>query len=153
MSRPQGPQLHRVVVPAEGAVRAHPDPLALPNAPRPGEIQRNRFDDPAGQFLVRYLASTLRGALLEVLVGFRTSLPLERRLAEVAGVEDPAELEAPGLVPLGFLSRLRVAHIGPRLASTWFVDVAATDSQTVLGAHPVVASAGGGRARPPAAHL
>ena len=60
-------------MPAGGAVRVHPDPLALPGMLRPGEVARNRFDDPAGQFRVRYLASTLRGALLEVLAGFRTS--------------------------------------------------------------------------------
>lgn len=51
------------------------------------------------------------------------------------------ELEPPGSVPAGLLSRLRVAHIGPQLATTWFVDVAATSSQTLLGAHPAVVSA------------
>ncbi len=76
-------------MPAGGAVRVHRDPLALPSALRGGEVARNRFDDPSGQFLVRYLATTLRGALLEVLAGFRTSPALERQLAEVAGVESP----------------------------------------------------------------
>ena len=128
-------------MPAGGAVRVHPDPLALPGMLRPGEVARNRFDDPAGQFRVRYLASTLRGALLEVLAGFRTSPSLERRLAEVTGVEGPDELEPPGLVPPGLLFRLRVARIGPQLTTTWFVDVAATSSQTLLGAYPAVVAA------------
>ena len=141
MSRPQGPQLARVVIPAGGALRVHPDPLALPSALRGGEVARNRFDDPSGQFLVRYLATTLRGALLEVLAGFRTSPALERRLAEVTGVEGPDELEPAGVVPAGLLARLQVARIGTSLATTWFVNVAATASQTVLGAHPVVDSA------------
>lgn len=140
MSQPKGPQLARVVMPAGGAVRVHRDPLALPSALRGGEVARNRFDDPSGQFLVRYLATTLRGALLEVLAGFRTSPALERRLAEVGGVEGPDELEPPGVVPAGFLARLQVARIGTRQATTWFVDVAATISQTVLGAHPFVSS-------------
>ena len=127
-------------MPAEGAVRVHPDPLALPSALRGGEVARNRFDDPSGQFLVRYLATTLRGALLEVLAGFRTSPALERRLAEVAGVEGPDEMEPAGVVPAGFLGRLQVTRIGTCHATTWFVDVAATTSQTVLGAHPLVGS-------------
>jgi len=119
----------------------HADPLALPGFPRPGEAPRNRFDDPEGQFRVRYLATTRRGALLEILAGFRPSPPLERSLSEVVGVEGRDDLEPPGLVPAGFLTRLRVARIGPRLAGTWFVDIAAVESQTVIGTHPAVAAA------------
>lgn len=129
-------------MPAGGAVRVHPDPLALPGMLRLGEVAPTASTTPPASSASGYLASTLRGALLEVLAGFRTSPPLERRLAEESPVwEGPDELEPPGLVPPGFLSRLRVAHIGPQLATTWFVDVAATSSQTLLGAHPAVVSA------------
>ncbi|MHB8296174.1 MAG: RES domain-containing protein [Acidimicrobiales bacterium] len=141
MSRLPGLGLRLVTMPAQGGVRVHPDPLALPGAPRPGEQPRNRFDDPAGQFRARYLASTLRGALLEVLAGFRVSAALEQRLAEVVGVAGPDDLEPAGVVPPGLLARLNVARIGPRLATTSFVDAAATTSQTVLGAHPLVGAA------------
>ncbi|MHB1500627.1 MAG: hypothetical protein ACYDD0_00180 [Candidatus Dormibacteria bacterium] len=135
------PGLRRAAMLPEGGVRVHPDPQSLPGFPRPGEVPRNRFDDPEGQFRVRYLATTRRGALLEVLAGFRSSPPLERSLGEVVGVEGPEDLEPPGLVPAGFLARLRVARIGPRLVGIWFVDIAAVESQTALGTHPAVAAA------------
>lgn len=119
----------------------HRDPVALPGVLRAGEVPRNRFDDPAGQFRVRYLATTRRGALLEVLAGFRFSPMLEQRLGEVVGVEGPEDLETPGMVPAGFIACLRVAWIGPRLDSAWFADIAAAESHTVLGTHPVLAAA------------
>lgn len=113
----------------------------MPALSPPGAPPRNRFDDPDGQFRVRYLATTLRGALLEVLAGFRTSASLERRLADVSGVADETDLEPPGTVPAVFLARLRVARIGPRDPSTWFVDVTAVETHTVLGTHPQIAGA------------
>lgn len=136
-------------MPAGGAIRVHPNPFALPSIPRGGEAGCNRFDDPTGQFRVRYLASTLRRALLEVLAGFRASPSLEHRLAEVISVDGLDDLEPPGVVPAKFLSRLLVARIAPQSpTTTWFVDVAATSSQTLLGAHSAIVSASSQRAGP-----
>ncbi len=62
-------------LPVDGAVRVHPTPDQLPARRRNDETGPYRFDDPRSDhldsFRVRYLASTLRGCLLEVLAGFR----------------------------------------------------------------------------------
>ena len=127
-------------MPAVGAVRVHPDPGALPRFPPAGEPPRNRFDDPRGQFRVRYAATTRRGALIEVLAGFRPNPATENLLAAVSRVTDDLSLPQAGSVPSGLLGRLRIAYLGPRAADTWFVDVAAVQSQTVLGTLTEVAN-------------
>lgn len=136
-----GPGLRQVRLPAAGVVRAHPDPGALPRFPGPGEVPRNRFDDPAGEFRVRYAATTVRGAFLEVLAGFRSNGPVEARLAAVTGVVGQQRLEPAGAVPAGLLDRLRIARLGARSVAAWFVDVAAVETQTLLGGMPAVVAA------------
>jgi hypothetical protein len=105
-------------------------------------VPHNRFDDPDGQFRVRYAASTRRGAFAEVLAGFRLHGPVEARLAAVTDTTAGEEQLAPaGTVPARLLARLRIARMGARSVDTWFVDVATVETQTVLGATPAVAAA------------
>jgi hypothetical protein len=69
-------------------VRVHADPLYLPRPPLdpPGE---NRFDDPTGQFVVRYTGATLYACLVESMAWARRE-DVEAELATVAGI-DPAD--------------------------------------------------------------
>lgn len=136
------PVLARTVLPDGGVVRVHPDPTALPSRPGPHELPHNRFDDPHGQFRVRYAASTRRGAVIEVLAGFRPHGVVEARPAAVTNTPaDDQQLAPASVVPAGLLTRLRTTSIGPPSSHTWFVDVAAVASQTVLGTVPRVAAA------------
>jgi hypothetical protein len=80
--------------PAEGVLRVHFDPAALPHlGDEPGV---NRFDDPRprtiDRFLMRYAATTLRGCLLELLASFRDNTDADER---VAGIDD----DDPDLLP------------------------------------------------------
>lgn len=84
--------LSPAVLPASPLFRVHPSPRALPALPRAGEAGRNRWDDPLGEFRVRYAATHLRGSMVELLSRFRDSADAERLLAEVEGVD---ELDGP----------------------------------------------------------
>jgi hypothetical protein len=93
--------------PRPGAVRVAANPTALPDHRR----GVNRFDDPQGQFLVRYLADTHRGCLIELLARFRPDATAEARIASVSGVEDPADGAHPGPAAVqDWLSKQHVAH-------------------------------------------
>jgi hypothetical protein len=81
--------------PVAGAYRVHPAPELLPLAPRPGEPGRNRFDDPEGEFRVRYLASTLRGCCVELLARWQDDQVAENHLAEVEGLDEFDDLDLP----------------------------------------------------------
>jgi len=88
-----------VAAPPEGLWRIHRDPTALPQRPGPGEQPPNRFDDPRGDYRVRYLATNRRGAFLEVLARFRRSPETEERLGGVTEVDDALEPALPASVP------------------------------------------------------
>jgi RES domain len=67
------PRSSVVPFPTTGALRVNPTPDQLPSWRRIAERGPYRFDDPKepGSFRVRYLATTLRGCLLEILAQFR----------------------------------------------------------------------------------
>lgn len=84
--------------PAEGVLRVHFDPSALPRlGDEPGA---NRFDDPRprtiDRFLIRYAATTLRGCLLELLAAFRSNSEAEDRLIAIDD-DDPELVPAPDI--------------------------------------------------------
>lgn len=73
-------------LPEAGSWRVHPQPEALPRLAHDGP-GLNRYDDPPGQFVVRYVADNLTGALLETMARFRPAPAAEALLAAVTGVE------------------------------------------------------------------
>lgn len=94
--------------PPAGVLRVAPDPARLPSEPRGGEPGPNRFDDPEGRFVVRYLADSLRGCLIELLARFRRNDTAEARIAAVVGATDDSG--HPGAEALAdWLPRQRVA--------------------------------------------
>jgi hypothetical protein len=105
-----------VAWPAEGVVRVHFDPGALPHlGDEPGV---NRFDDPRprtiDRFLMRYAGTTLRGCLLELLASFRDNREADERLAAVD--DDDPDLVPQPAVPAwqhiaDFLQGRRIATI------------------------------------------
>lgn len=110
-------------LPADGVWRVHPEPELLPRAPRfeEGEVAQSRFDDPAGQYKVRYAGQTLRGALLEVLsASFRVRQSVEDRIAaitnaepepgDLADLDEVKEVEGPGQVPERWLAAQSAAR-------------------------------------------
>lgn len=126
--------------PPTGAVRVAAEPAALPTHRRPV----NRFDDPQCQFLVRYLADTLRGSLVELLARFRFDTEAEDRIAKVTGVDtaegDGAYVAAAALGD--WLARQRVATCSlatPRRAVLLFVNDARLLAE--LNHHPRVRAA------------
>lgn len=84
--------------PADGVLRVHPDPAALP--PVGDGAGYNRFDDPrpgtADRYFVRYTATTLRGCLLELLDWLRPAPEAAAR--ETAVIDDePAQANGDGV--------------------------------------------------------
>ncbi len=64
----------------------------------------NRWDDPDGRFRVAYAASSLRGALLEVLAQFRVDPQLDKALVEID--DDPSHPTQPaGVVRRSWFDR------------------------------------------------
>lgn len=103
--------------PAAGAVRVHPTPDLLPSRRRQGERAAYRYDDPDGPegpnpFLVRYLATTLRGCLVEVLAQFRPAdAETTDLLGQVSNVDDDAEHEDIPRRGLGsYLAKVKVGR-------------------------------------------
>lgn len=123
--------------PAAGAVRVHRAPTQL--RPRESDSRPDRFDDPRNEYRVRYLATTLRGALLEVLDHFRPDADAEASLSSVTGVEgiDMLEEEPAGLMPEKWLSDQRVT-IGTIGGHALFVDVANATTLAALYYESVV---------------
>jgi len=80
-----------VTPPVQGALRVHPAPDVLPPRPREGEPGRNRFDDPQGEFRVRYMADTLRGCLVELMARWQEDLDAEEVLSAVDGLDEFGE--------------------------------------------------------------
>lgn len=102
--------------PAEGALRVHRAPGALPQlGDEPGT---NRFDDPrprtVDRFLMRYAATTLRGCLLELLAPLRPHPTAALREAAV-DVDDVDLVSAPDAEPwqhlADFLGGRKVARL------------------------------------------
>jgi len=98
-------------VPAAGVWRLHRDPEQLPPASEhPGD---NRYDDPRrnadGRFLVRYLATSLRGCALEALAWLRPDEEAKRRTEDVVG-EDGDDARSLADAVADFLATRKVAR-------------------------------------------
>src|SRR3954451_11762846 len=137
-------QFFSLAFPVNGAVRVHPEPAALPRLRREGP-GRNRFDDPAGIFTVRYAADTLHGCLVETMARFRPHPETESILAAIAGVNESDVHELAYADPsLGVAEWLAQQHIG-RLeitsATPLLVDVEHAEMLDALDAHPDVRTA------------
>ena len=106
-----------VTFPAQ-AYRVHQDPGAVYEQSGPPRIvpdyeAPNRFDDPFGRFVVRYLANQLTGSMLEVLAWHRPHEPTETAAAAIEGLEDPGFAEMPDPSPIeGVASFLRSRKVG-----------------------------------------
>lgn len=81
------PDFSQRPLPDGGAWRVHPEPAALPRLSHEGP-GGNRYDDPLGEYAVRYAAENLTGALLETMARFRPAPEAEVLLAAVTGIED-----------------------------------------------------------------
>jgi hypothetical protein len=138
-------QFLSLAFPPDGAVRVHPEPAALPRLRREGP-GRNRFDDPAGIFTVRYAADTLHGCLVETMARFRPHPETESILAAIAGVNDESDINEPAYADpsLGVGEWLAQQHVG-RLeitsAAPLLVDVEHAAMLDALDAHPDVRTA------------
>lgn len=124
-------------LPTRGALRVAVDPARLPSEPRGGEPGRNRFDDPDGRFVVRYLAESLRGCLLELLARFRHSHTAEARIAAVTGADD--DYDQPGADALAdwlSLQQVGVCHLVEPAGALF--DINDPELLLKLDAHPEV---------------
>lgn len=93
-------------------------------------IFTNRWDDPDGRFRVAYAASSLRGALLEVLAQFRVDPQLDESLAEID--DDPAYPTQPaGVVRRSWFDRRSASSA---LLSGRFCQI--TRSETIRALRP-----------------
>lgn len=107
--------------PHTGAWRLHRAPTQL--SPRDHNPPRDRWDDPEHEYRVRYFATTMRGAMLEVLDHFRPNADTEAGLAEVdADGLDMLEEEFAGSVPDKWLTSQRFVR-GIVKDDATFVDV------------------------------
>jgi hypothetical protein len=106
----------RVDYPGDGTLRVSWDPTRLEGTrrvgqPGPSPAEGNRFDDPLGEFLVRYTADRLRGCLVETMSRFRSAPTAETVLASIDGVED-GDFEPDGLGGLqDWLGQQKIASI------------------------------------------
>jgi hypothetical protein len=127
-------------IPAEGALRVHPDPSHLPRLR--SEPGRNRFDDPERAFSVRYAAATLRGCLIETMARFRPDPVTEAALADVDGIEaGDVEHPDPAVGLEDWLAAQKVALLHPYQCEPVLLDVEDADLLVLLNKHPLVRGA------------
>lgn len=126
--------------PNAGALRVHRSPREL--RPRDTVPPPDRFDDPDGDYRVRYLATTLIGCLLEVMDQFRSDPDADAGLQAITGIEgvDILEDEPAGLVPHQWLAKQLIARatIDGVPQPAIFVDVNNDDLLAALDAQPNV---------------
>ena len=125
--------------PAAGAWRLHPRPGQLSS--RATSPPKDRFDDPQLRYRVRYLATTRRGCMLEVLDHFRPNLEAETKLSVVA-IDGYSILddEPAGSVPDRWLSVQQFGR-GSMLPAARFADVRDSNLLAELNEHPDVKAA------------
>lgn len=138
------PRHDTLQLPADGAVRVHPEPAALPRLRHEGP-GRNRFDDPLAAFVVRYAADTLHGCLVETLARFRAHPDTEAVLRDIGGVDDTDAGERLYADPSGGLADWLAAQQVGRLQITspapLLVDVEEPELLDRLDKHPEVRGA------------
>jgi hypothetical protein len=120
-------------------VRVHWQPEVLKRPPYDLDPEAmSRFDDPEGRFGVRYLATRLRGCLVETMARFRPSPAVESLLAAVEGVGDDDLDPTRDAGLLEWLSGQKVGHCVIGVADPNIVDVDAAESLVALDKHPGV---------------
>jgi hypothetical protein len=130
--------LRPVPLPDSGAVRVHPAPEALPRLRYEGP-GRNRFDDPYGQFLLRYTALNLRGCLVETMARFRPNTGAEALLAAVEFVDDGNDPEMPTVQAVSeWLDEQRVGLVRAATTQPLLVDIEAAELLIELDANALV---------------
>lgn len=131
-----------VTFPSDGGIRVHPAPDQLRFPPFPPGQGPNRFDDPAGQYSVRYLADSLRGCLIEVMARFVPVSAAEAALQSVEGLDDFAFVGRPeptalqGL--LDWLVKQQVGHLTLDNPPGRFIDAYNLELIDDLDRHPAV---------------
>lgn len=127
--------------PPSPLIRVHKTPEVL-RRPPDGLDRRQcpRFDDPLGRFGVRYLASTLRGCLVETMARFRSDREVERLLDSISDVDDgdPDPSRYDGLTE--WLAQQRIGHC-TILTDPMIVDVDGAETLIALDHHPYVRAA------------
>ena len=123
-------------------LRVHWQPQVLRRPPHDLDPEAmSRFDDPYGEFAVRYLATTLRGCLVETMSRFRPAPDAEALLADVQGVDDT---DADPTRDEGLRDWLEGQQVGRCRITTepaLIIDVDAAESLVALDKHPMVRSA------------
>lgn len=144
MSVPTQPRHDTLQIPADGAVRVHPEPAALPRLRHEGP-GRNRFDDPLAAFVVRYAADSLHGCLVETLARFRPHPDTEALLRDIDGVDDsdPGEqlYADPPAGLADWLAAQQVGHLQITSPSPLLVDIEQPALLDQLDKHPQVRAA------------
>jgi hypothetical protein len=129
--------------PGDGAFRVHRAPTQL--RPRDTNTPRDRFDDPDQIYRVRYLATTLNGALLEVLDHFRLNVATEDQLGRIGLLPAPVvnilDEELGGSVPELWLSLQRIAHATIDHGQPIFIDVTNPELLAALNQLPRIRAA------------
>ena len=132
-----------LALPADGAIRIHPHPEALPRLRREGP-GRNRFDDPEANFAVRYAADSVLGAATETMARFRPHPPTESVLQEVEGVEnyeEPEFVHDPSLGVADWLSQQSVGALKLSAPSPVVLDIEDALLLDILDSDPIVRAA------------
>lgn len=132
--------MHRAL-PETGAWRVHPNPAALPRLTGDGP-GLNRYDDPLGEYAVRYVAENLTGAMLETMARFRPAPDAEALLSAVEGVDsadDPYFDRVDGL--RDWLAVQQVGRVVLTDAQRQLLDVHDPELLRDLDKHPLVRAA------------
>lgn len=130
-----------LTLPSTPLLRVSRDPLALPSPPLvpPGS---GRYDDPDGEYVVRYVGVTLRSCLLETMVSFRPDVTLEATLEKFNGEitwndRDPTMEDAIG----EWLSKQQVGTFFPRDTDTRVFDINDIRQLVEIESHPQIQKA------------
>lgn len=130
-------RLKQAPLPAGGGLRVHPAPQVLPQLRHEGP-GAGRFDDPLGQFQIRYVAATLEGCLVETMARFRPDPHADALLAAVTDVADTDPGFTAEQAVGDWLEQQQIGSVTPTAADPLFIDVEAADLLVELDVHPLV---------------
>lgn len=125
-------------LPAE-LLRVHWQPEVLKRPPYDLDPESmSRFDDPEGRFSIRYLATTLRGCLVETMSRFRPAPEAEALLIGVGGIDEEDVDPSRSVGLLEWLNGQKIGHCTIGIDPPKVVDVDAAESLIALDKHPLV---------------
>jgi hypothetical protein len=123
----------------DGLMRVHWQPDVLKRPPYDLDPESmSRFDDPEGRFAIRYLATDLRGRLVETMSRFRPAPEVEALLTDVDGVEDDDNDPSRSIGLWEWLEGQKVGHCVIEVEDPNIVNVDAAESLIALDKHPLV---------------